>query len=210
MRVKRQVARELIGACGDGRTLSSQAGSSPSHVWRSVPRSWTDTTSSGTSPTLRKPCGVSGGTTSIPSGSSSTVSSPRVQRPRPARSRKVSAYGWTWSSTARPGGVRVTKIEMSTPARGKPSKRKAVGPRARSESSSVTARGRSMRQPGARPNPRCPRGRSGTSAIPERLPAARRAPARGGTRRRSSRRRSRCRRPAARPGRARRSPPRRG
>src|SRR4051794_11710017 len=90
---------------------------------------------------LRKPWRVSGGTTTICSGSSSTTSSPTVQRPRPRRRRKTSWYGWTCSSTARPGGVFVTNIDASTPPRAAPSNRKAVGDTASADRSSRRSSG---------------------------------------------------------------------
>ena len=81
----------------------------------------------GPSPVFRKPCGVSGGTTSIWSACSSTASSPAVHRPLPSRRTKVSEYGCTWMSTPFPGGVRTTKTETPIPARGSPSNSAAVG-----------------------------------------------------------------------------------
>ena len=62
--------------------------------WLSVPRSCTETTSSGMSPTLRNPCGVSGGTTGpLLRARARRRRRPHVQRPRrPSSSRNVSAY----------------------------------------------------------------------------------------------------------------------
>src|SRR6185437_16105602 len=85
--------------------VERQAGSSPRKVCWSVPASCTDTTRSGRSPVLRKPCGVPGGTTSIWFGRSSATESPAVQRPSPSSMRNVSWYGCTCRSTPPPGGV---------------------------------------------------------------------------------------------------------
>jgi hypothetical protein len=50
----------------------------------------------------------------------------------------VSEYGCTWRSTPLPGGVRTTKTEMPTPARGRPSKSAAVGLNLMSSSSKTS------------------------------------------------------------------------